>query len=102
MFTPMLLNGSAGYSLDCLEALPGRKLTSDVSLGSFLVLGALCCHSEINELDGSLQGRSVPPLMLPDCLKWVSDDAINLFRARGGMEIAIDRCTSGEKNSAVR
>ena len=44
VFTPILLNGFMRrfeYSADCLEALLGWELTSDISLESFLELG-LC------------------------------------------------------------
>ena len=66
---PILLNGflqCCRYSLDCLEALSGRKLTSDIFLGSFLVFGALCYHSEINELGGKSARSLHASLMLPD------------------------------------
>ena len=47
--TPILLNGSAALYVLCnlvRRSLSGRKLISDISLESFLELGALCCHFE--------------------------------------------------------
>ena len=60
--TPILLNGSAALYVLCnlvRRSLSGRKLTSDISLESFLELGALCCHSGINELDRWSVGPSM-------------------------------------------
>ena len=87
MFTPMLLNSNfqhCVYSEDCLEALSGRKLTSNISLESFLELGALCCHSEINDMDGSprLLHTSITTAQTV-CKSSIS--IFNRFRARGDM-----------------
>ena len=41
-------------------------MTSDISLESFLELGALCCHSGINELDGMICRSLHASLMLLD------------------------------------
>ena len=84
----VLLNGVVLYSLDWLETSVRSRLTSDMFFKSLQRYGTLRCHSGINELDESLQGRSIPPLLLPDCLEWASVSVINRFRARGGMEIS--------------
>ena len=63
VFTPILLNGfmrRSEYSADCLEALSGWELTSDIFFKSFLVLGALCYHSGMNELGDKSARLSIP------------------------------------------
>ena len=87
----ILLNGVVLYSVDWLEMSVRLRLTSNMFFKSLRRSGTLRCHSGINELDESLQGRSIPPLLLPDCLEWASVSVINRFRARGDMRNAVGK-----------
>ena len=60
---PIFLNGymqRCVYSVDRFGDLCRVGFDLRYLFGVLLVSGALCCHSGINELDESLQGRSIP------------------------------------------